>query len=68
MDNELGESEKAIRILGGEIGKVCSFVLPETDFARTLVPIKKSNQQGKNIREKLAHLRKSHYNREAEHD
>ena len=30
--------------------------------------LKKSNQQGKNIREKLAHHRKSHYNREAEHD
>ena len=47
VDNELGESEKAIRILGGEIGKVCSFVLPETDFARTLVPIKKIKSTGK---------------------
>ena len=47
VDNELRESEKAIRILGGEIGKVCSFVLPETDFARTLVPIKKIKATGK---------------------
>ena len=47
VDNELRESEKAIRILGGEIGKVCSFVLPETDFARTLVPIKKMKSTGK---------------------
>ena len=47
VDNELKESEKAIRILGGEIGKVCSFVLPETDFARTLVPIKKIKSTGK---------------------
>ena len=47
VDNELRESEKAIRILGGEIGKVCSFVLPETDFARTLVPIKKIKSTGK---------------------
>ena len=41
VDNELKESSKAIKILGGEAGKVCSFVLPGTDFARTLVPIKK---------------------------
>ena len=47
VDNELRESEKAIRILGGEIGKVCSFVLPETDFARTLGPIKKIKSTGK---------------------
>ena len=47
VDNELRESEKAIRILGGEIGKACSFVLPETDFARTLVPIKKIKSTGK---------------------
>ena len=40
VDNELKESSKAIKILGGEAGKVCSFVLPGTDFARTLVPIK----------------------------
>ena len=34
VDNELKESSKAIKILGGEAGKVCSFVLPGTDFAR----------------------------------
>ena len=46
MDNELKESSKAIKILGGEAGKVCSFVLPGTDFARTLVPIKKIKMTG----------------------
>ena len=46
VDNELKESSKAIKILGGEAGKVCSFVLPGTDFARTLVPIKKIKMTG----------------------
>ncbi len=46
VDNELKESAKAIKILGGEAGKVCSFVLPETDFARTLVPITKVKATG----------------------
>ena len=44
VDNELKESSKAIKILGGEAGKVCSFVLPGTDFART--PIKKIKMTG----------------------
>ena len=35
VDNELKEA-----------GKVCSFVLPGTDFARTLVPIKKIKMTG----------------------
>jgi len=46
VDDELKESAKAIKILGGEARKVCSFVLPETDFARTLVPIKKVKTTG----------------------
>lgn len=46
VDNELKESSKAIKILGGETGKVCNFVLPGTDFARTLVPIKKIRTTG----------------------
>ena len=46
VDNELKESAKAIKILGGETGKVCSFVLPGTDFARTLVTIKKVKATG----------------------
>jgi len=44
--NELKESSKAIKILGGETGQVCSFILPETDFARTLVPIQKVRMTG----------------------
>ena len=39
VDNELKESENAVKILGGKVGEVCSFVLPETDFSRTLVPV-----------------------------
>lgn len=41
VDNELEISKNAIKLLGGEIGEVCSYVLPETDFSRTLIPIKK---------------------------
>ena len=82
VDNELGESEKAIRILGKRRYQ-CGFPLHHCEeksgrsvvlcFLRQILRghwfrLKKSNQQGKNIREKLAHLRKSHYNREAEHD
>lgn len=63
VDNELRESEKAIRILGGEIGKVCSFVLPETDFARTLVPIKKIKSTGKKYPRKAGTPSKEPYNR-----
>lgn len=47
VDNELKESEKAVKILGGETGKVCSFILPGTDFSRTLVPVKKVKATGK---------------------
>lgn len=41
VDNELKESENAVKVLGGKIGDICSFLLPETDFSRTLVPVKK---------------------------
>lgn len=41
VDNELKNSANAIRLLGGELGDVCSFLLPETEFSRTLVPVKK---------------------------
>lgn len=47
VDNELKESAKAVKILGGEVNDVCSFVLPDTDFARTLVPISKIKMTGK---------------------
>ena len=68
VDNELRESEKAIRILGGEIGRSVVLYFLRQILRGHWFRLKKSNQQGKNIREKLAHHRKSHYNREAEHD
>lgn len=41
VDDELIESDKAIRILGGKIEKVEKFLLPGTDIERTLIIIKK---------------------------
>ena len=41
VDEELKASEKAVAVLGGKIGKVVSFNLPETDLSRTMVPVKK---------------------------
>lgn len=47
VDTELAASKNAVRILGGEIEEICSYVLPETDFARTLVPVKKVKSTAK---------------------
>ena len=47
VDNELKESENAVKVLGGKIGDICSFLLPETDFSRTLVPVKKIKSTAK---------------------
>lgn len=47
VDNELLNSDNAIRLLGGEKEKVCSYVLPETEFSRTLVSIKKIKSTSK---------------------
>lgn len=41
VEEELIESNKAIRMLGGKVEKVESFLLPETDIERTLIVIKK---------------------------
>lgn len=41
VDSELENSRNAVKILGGEIGDVCSYMLPETEFSRTLIPVNK---------------------------
>lgn len=41
VEDELIESKNAIRMLGGNVEKVESFLLPETDIERTLIIIKK---------------------------
>ena len=40
-DTEILEAEKAISILGGRIDDKISFILPESDFGRTLIKIAK---------------------------
>lgn len=47
VDNELKDSYNAICILGGEPETVCSYMLPETDFSRTLVCVKKIKSTAK---------------------
>lgn len=47
VDKELESSRNAVKILGGEIGEVCSYMLPETEFSRTLIPINKKKVMAK---------------------
>jgi 16S rRNA (guanine527-N7)-methyltransferase len=47
VDSELNNSLKAIRTLGGEIEEVCSYMLPDTEFSRTLVPVVKLRSTAK---------------------
>lgn len=47
MEEELNQSKHAIKMLGGEIEKVESFMLPDTDIERTLVLIKKAGNTPK---------------------
>lgn len=42
IDEELSESKKAISILGSSVEKVERFILPNTDFERSLVFVKKN--------------------------
>ena len=46
IEDELNESKKAIKILGGKTQKVVQFELPDTDIARSLVIIKKEKSTG----------------------
>lgn len=41
IDEELKNAEKAIKILGGKIEKVDTFLLPDTDMGRNIILIKK---------------------------
>ena len=41
IDQEVNESQKAVRVMGGNLIEVKSFVLPQTDIERTLVHINK---------------------------
>lgn len=41
IDEELKNAEKAIKTLGGEIEKVDTFLLPDTDMGRNIILIKK---------------------------
>ena len=41
-DSEISEAENAISILGGRIEDKISFTLPESDFGRTLIKIRKT--------------------------
>ena len=42
IDEELKNAEKAIKILGGKIEKVDTFLLPDTDMGRNIILIKKA--------------------------
>ena len=42
LDEELKASERAIKLLGGEIKEVHKLTLPDTDIDRTFVVIKKT--------------------------
>ncbi len=41
IEEELEEAKKAIKILGGEIEKIDTIILPQTDISRNLIIIKK---------------------------
>ena len=43
MTDELNESKKAIKILGGEFDSIYKVVLPQTEIERNIVIINKRN-------------------------
>ena len=47
VDEEIAQSKKAVYVLGGEIGKVEKFNLPESDMERALVIIEKKRSTPK---------------------
>jgi 16S rRNA (guanine527-N7)-methyltransferase len=46
-DEEINEAKKAIKVLGGAIEEVIEFNLPETDYDRSIILIKKENHTPK---------------------
>ena len=44
IEQEVNEARRAVRVMGGNLIEVKSFLLPQTDIERTLVHIKKSDQ------------------------
>lgn len=46
IDDEIVDSEKAVKILGGKLLKVEKFELPGTDIGRSLVQIEKVKNTG----------------------
>lgn len=47
IEQEVNEARRAVRVMGGNLIEVKSFLLPQTDIERTLVHIKKSDQTPK---------------------
>lgn len=47
IDEELNNSKKSVRILGGKIEEVVKFQLPDTDIGRSFVKIKKNKNTAK---------------------
>lgn len=62
IDDEVEQSKKAVRILGGNIKDVMKFELPGTDIHRSFVLIHKEQHTQKNIPAKRGYLQKSLYN------
>lgn len=47
VDEEVNNSKKAVKVLGGELDKVIKFQLPDTDISRAFVKIKKVEETKK---------------------
>ena len=59
IDEEVSASKKALKILGGSVEKVEKFILPDTEFDRSLVFIKKIKNTPKNYPRKAGTPSKS---------
>lgn len=59
IDEEVSVSKKALKILGGSVDKVEKFILPDTEFDRSLVFIKKIKNTPKNYPRKAGTPSKS---------
>jgi len=41
VEDELNDAEKAISVLGGEVEKIMKFQLPDSNFSRSIIIVKK---------------------------